>query len=257
MTAFRRNAIAPTIVKSPSFYLRRTRDCREKLIQRVDPDDLHEFRTSLRHLEAALRLEKSLLGDKRYDREKAGIKYLLGLTGPLREADVAARLLLSAGLRVRKESPEQRRRREEAFQAILASPHFESGLREMVDWLEPGTGKARRKMRSAFKKEITRLKKILGSYESKGPRRKNLHRLRIQAKRLRYDLEQFEFLHPTHRKRLLKAVRDVHHQLGLLRDLQTAGKSLAGKRGNPFWAMERKKVRDSTAAIRRLEGLVP
>ena len=94
----------------------------------MDSRTLHDFRTSLRRIEAALRLDKPLLGKRRFALEIEQIKYLQGLTGPLREADVTVEILRSMGLTP--ESPTaqqsaQRREMVEAFQSILADKIFD------------------------------------------------------------------------------------------------------------------------------------
>ncbi len=247
--------------------------CRRKLIKRIDPRTLHDFRTSLRRIEAVLRLEKHLLEKRRFEHEIEQIKYLQGLTGPLRESHVSSKILRSEGFSKKRQATSgsaRRRKKEGAFQAILVNKAFDlffSDIAMVFQEIERKMkrSKLQKKVEASFCKEMERVQKSISNYDQGGPKRKVLHHLRIQAKRLRYDLELFDFLHPPKRKKLLKATNEVQYALGQLRDWQGVEKSFErlgitaeGKKGG-FEILERKEwrlLRRARKAIRYLEGML-
>lgn len=113
---------------------------------------------------------------------------------------------------------------------------------------------------------MDRIRKALQNYDRKGPKQKILHHLRIQAKRLRYDLELFDFLHPAKRKRVLQAANEAQDYLGKLRDWQGVEKSFKGPGGAVREGMEKefeilkyqekKLLRRARKAIRQLNRVV-
>ena len=263
--------MTPSTHKPPVFYLHRAQATREKLLNRMDPRTLHDFRTSLRRIEAALRLDKPLLGKRRFALEIEQIKYLQGLTSPLREADVTAEILRSIGLSPENATAQQSARRREmveAFQSILADKIFDrsfSGIAKALQEMEREEKRARlqKKIKASFLKEMDGIRKTLEAYNHKGPKRKVLHHLRIRAKRLRYDLELFDFLRPAKRKKVLQAANDAQNSLGKLRDWQGAEKSLKGARtvqqGKNIEVLEyqeKKLLRQARKAIRQLNRTV-
>lgn len=244
--------------KPPLFFLRRARTCRDRLLLRVDVRILHDFRTSLRRLEAALRLERPLLGKELFEREREGLRYLRELTNPLREGDVTARILAREGILDRIRELEARQKKEEAFQAVLADPAFGKLFSDLEALFKPGGTPSgfHRGVHKAFRGEMKRLRESLEDYRRKGPHPKVLHRLRIRSKRLRYDLEMFPFLHPAHRKGLLQAANRVQDVLGRLRDLQEAEK---GRKGTGLRILRAREKRERAAArkvVRRLRRAV-
>jgi CHAD domain-containing protein len=263
--------MAPSTRKRPLFFLHRAQACRRRLMTRIDPRTLHDFRTSLRRLEAVLRLEKPLLGKQRFKSEIEQIKYLQGLTGPLRDADVSSKILKSAGLSPKRAASPRRSGLEKAFRDVLADKAFDRifsdiarGLRETER--EERREKFQRKVKSSFGKEMGRIRKALRDYHRQGPQEKILHHLRIRAKRLRYDLELFDFLDPPKRKKLLKAANKAQDVLGQLRDwkaverpLQGLGPAAEATGGKVFEILRgREKVllRQALKAIDRLEQAV-
>ena len=246
------------------FYLRRAKTCRKNLLARVTPRTLHDFRTCLRRLEAFLRLEKPLLGKIRYRDSIIRIKNLRKWTGPLREAFVTSAILKTAGLSSGKKVLMPRgieSGKEKAFQTLLSERSLEQFFSNMESLLGDLDQRAERKktqriIRKIFMKEVSRLRQALKAYHLKGPGPEVLHLLRIRSKRLRYDLEQFDFLHPRRRKKLLKAVRRVHDALGRLRDLRTAEKGADEESLRILSAQENGLRCDAIESIHRLEKVM-
>jgi CHAD domain-containing protein len=223
---------------------------------RVEEGTLHDLRTSLRRLEAALRLLKTILGKGRSKEGMDRIEYLRELTGPLRERDVERRVLAGMGLVGKMGVLAERQGKERAFQRVLGDPAFAGLFLDLERLFKEDPPGLKRKVRASFRKEWGRLEKTLKAYREKGPRPKVLHRLRIRSKRLRYGLEMFPFLRPGHRKRILKAASEVQDRLGEWRDLQEALKGRGGRPGELLRAREAAARRGSLVAIRRLDGLM-
>jgi CHAD domain-containing protein len=207
------------------FYLQQAQGLRRKLMTRVGSRSLHDFRTSLRRAESVMRLEKYFLGKTRFKQASSLIKRLLELTGPLREAYVVPEVIQSAGLDYPGTSFQGlARERETDFQGALAAQVFDRLFGDIAASFQESEGAAegiffKRRIKKTFDGERERLRESLKAYESRGPKRKILHRLRIRAKRLGYALEVFGFLRRP-RKKLLRAAKQVHDSLGELRDFE-------------------------------------
>ncbi len=212
---------------------------RQGVLDDIDPEFLHDMRVAIRRTRSALSLIKGGLSKELSDFLKVELRYLGQLTGPVRDLDVYLlkeeqyRGLLPPPLReglnsffetlALRRSKEQKRLvsalHGPRFQKILndwqqrlssdtATDHGENGTTPVTDL----AGKIIHKL----------LRRILrdGKKIHTGSRDIELHKLRIQCKKLRYSLEFFASLYdPKLIKQFIRQLKMLQNNLGNLNDL--------------------------------------
>jgi CHAD domain-containing protein len=165
-----------------------------------DPEDLHQLRVAVRRSRAALREARTLLGDEQGRALRAELKWLGGQLGSARDLDVLVARLRSvvveldgpdavpAGKIVTQLEAERQAAQTELL-ATLDSPRYAellATLEQLVD--APPVATSNVSLEQVARREYRRLErqvKALGV----APSNDALHRVRIQAKRLRYATE--------------------------------------------------------------------
>jgi CHAD domain-containing protein len=178
-----------------------------------DPEGLHQMRVALRRLRAAVSLFSDMLADSQTNALKAEFKWVTGELGPARELEVFLRRVVKPVADRRPHGPgvavvsrELRQRRRAACtraRAAVESPRFWGLVLNTVAWIESGgwtqnqddlacalrerpiAAAAAEQLRRRWK-AIVKKGKRLGELD---PQRR--HKLRIQAKKLRYAAEFF------------------------------------------------------------------
>ena len=212
---------------------------RQGIIDDIDSEFLHDFRVAVRRTRSAMSLIKNVLEPEVADHFQEEFRYLGQVTGPTRDLDVY--LLMEdnyksrlpqcpqPGLHYFFEDLALRRRRE---QKRLAQDLQSSRYRQIItDWqeyldrddLENPTAKSETPVGEIARKII--LKRCLrvvrdGRAIHEDTPDTNLHRLRIQGKKLRYSLEFFSSLFPTKKMRkMIKQLKVLQDNLGDFNDL--------------------------------------
>jgi CHAD domain-containing protein len=211
---------------------------RSRFLEGGLPGALHDFRVGLRRLRACLRLLRHGLPSQNLQSLRAFLKGAARDTSGLRDLDVFDELRMalpfpepsSAGGRKWLLSLEKERRTlERRARRSLASP--------------------------LFTRELSRLRKEPGLRPD---------RVRVEAKRLRYGLEEFGFLLPYRCEKIARKCRKVQETLGGQRDLELALQRLEKVRSRTLpgaetarsaWrrqkARGRKKSKKALRALRR------
>jgi triphosphatase len=215
-------------------------------IRREDPEALHQGRVALRRLRTAVSLFSPMLADAQTAALKRELKWITGEFGPARELEVFLTHVVKPladgkgrgpGLAVL--TKDLRQKRKDAFQQALVAVDSARFRRLVVDtlaWIETGDWRhngqdAARSLREqtiadAGGNELKRRwKKVLknGKHVAKlDPERR--HRLRIQAKKLRYAAEFMAAAFPGKkstrlRKRFLSRLKELQDALGELNDI--------------------------------------
>lgn len=208
-------------------------------ILKQDSEGLHQARVGLRRLRLAL----SLLPNKRMNRAEARLdrelKWFIDQLTPARDFDVFLQEHLlphcdadraNRGLQHLKRAGLRRRRQE--FAGLSGLVEGERCRRLIVDaalWLaEEGNrrGSKHRSLRHVARQSLSHfdrgILKQLPGFERMNPRQ--LHRLRIRIKKLRYAVEFFKLLYPGKRsrkqvKRVTVALKALQDSLGGLNDI--------------------------------------
>lgn len=227
---------------------------RLRVLKGLDPEALHDFRVSLRRLRTCLRLMEGCYPSRILQPVLRFLKKNAQDTNNLRDREVFEALWKglqplphpSPGLQAwLLTQVEIRRLREKEVADSLSSPEFIrqfSGMGKNLA-LKPPASKIRLVMSGEFEREKYRLRKILKKAGSSNPSRPLLHKLRVQAKRVRYGLEEFGFLMPQGGRELAARCKRLQDALGGRRDLELALERLK-KVGNGLFPEPRPWMRE-------------
>jgi CHAD domain-containing protein len=209
------------------------------------PEDVHQMRIAIRRLRVALRLFGHMLPIGRPDVLARELRWLARALGTVRDLDVHA-ASLRRHLRGLDESTAQElkgyelalRRERLAARAELATVFDTERYVRLMSAFEALVGAglppgALRRWQSftiadgakCLKKSRKRVRK-LGRKLRAGARSADLHRLRIRAKRLRYELEFFRAAYPD-LEAAIKVTRSLQDVLGAHQDATAEARRLA------------------------------
>jgi len=256
----------------------------------LDPEHLHDLRVAVRRSRT---LHRALRGHWPADAAEAAgraLRWLGRITGPTRDLDVQLEELASQ----RRRLPETesaaleplaahlRERRGAAWRALVAEldgPDYARALEELEAFADPagavasGAARDREPVGALAAHRIERAWRRLrrrGRAVGEGAPDADLHRLRLDGKRLRYLLELFRsLLPPAEAARLVKRLKKLQDSLGDFHDaavqeelLRAAARDLAGRRDVPAETLlavgrlverlERKRERLRPRILRRL-----
>ena len=209
-----------------------------------DSEGLHQMRVALRRLRAAISLFSDMLPDPQSNALKAELKWIMGELGPARELDIFLKRVVKPvadrkGPGIAVLSRELRKRREGVFaraQAAVESARFRALVFDTAAWIEAGdwtrnpddlSGRLRARpiapaaaeqLRRRWKAILKRGKRL----EALDPQRR--HKLRIQAKKLRYASEFFAGAFPRkksarRRQNFVATLEKLQDALGDLNDI--------------------------------------
>jgi inorganic triphosphatase YgiF len=228
--------------------------CNEPALLKGDPEGVHQMRVGLRRLRAAMSLFADLLRDGQSEAIKTELKWLAGELGPARELEVLLHRVVAPMKRRRRHwrgmpsiSQELAERHNAALavaQDAVQSARFRALTIDIAAWLQAGhwttpqddlvadqgdlsiemyaSEQLKRRWRKVRKKG-----KVLAQLNSN-----SRHKLRIQAKKLRYAAEFFGSLFLTklaikRRKQFLPALEHLQDGLGDLNDIAVHEKRIA------------------------------
>ena len=201
-----------------------------------DPEFVHQMRVALRRLRAALRVFRAEVGRKRARRLNGALRSVARTAGIARDWDVfetetLPHLMQHLGEEQegREAGPQVHARRAEARETLrvaLRSPAHARVVLSLARWLAgPPAGGEPQPLavfaaRAAARQHRKLARRAEGLDPFDSPRR---HKLRIQAKRLRYALDTFEGLFPPRQARAyLDALSDLQDDLGAANDAHVA-----------------------------------
>jgi triphosphatase len=213
------------------------------VIESADPEYLHQFRVALRRLRSALRVFREALEPAFVEEANRELKWIAALTGPVRDWDVLATQTFPAILSASGEPRSarslrarvalRRRASREALREALASPRYVRLVLAIARWLATPpveTAVWAAPLGEFAARVVTkRHRKLLdGARQLSALSPTQRHRLRLEAKRLRYALDGFETLFRRGRfaayRELLAEIQD---DLGRANDAAVATRLLA------------------------------
>jgi inorganic triphosphatase YgiF len=211
-----------------------------------DPEGLHQIRVALRRLRAAISLFSDMLTDPQTNALKAELKWIAGELGPARELEVFLKRVAMPvadhkpnGSGVAVLLPELRLKREDAFAracAAVESPRFRGLVFDTAAWIESGNWMRNpddlacmlreRPLAAAAAEQLRRRRKAIlkrGKHLDQLDSQRR-HRLRIQAKKLRYAAEFFAGAFPSkkssrRREYFVASLEKLQDALGDLNDI--------------------------------------
>jgi CHAD domain-containing protein len=269
-------AFAYAILRDELAALQRRRPAAAEL---PTPLDIHQMRISTRRLRVALRLFRRMLPSDAAKRFSKDLKWFARALGEVRDLDVYTENFRAYAHGMTAEQQAEvgsyelhlRRERNEArakLVALFAAPRYTTLFEDFASFLVGApTAPALRRWRSFrvrdgikkyVKKSLKRVRK-LGSRIDTESQASKLHRLRIRAKRLRYELEFFAPVYPA-LVDLAKATKALQDALGAHQDACTATARLGDfaktlrkpgeRRGRLPAALERLRANQREAARR-------
>ncbi|MBL4901460.1 MAG: CHAD domain-containing protein [Desulfocapsa sp.] len=219
----------------------------EGIIDDLDSEFLHDLRVAVRRTRSALSLLKGVLTADVTDRFKEDFRYIGQITNPVRDLDIyllnekkyqeSVPQRLQQGLTYFFETLADRRKEEQRelitslrsmrYQQILTDW---SQLLDQEDMLPAGKKGAIPIGTLAGKIIHKRFRRILndGAKIHQRSPDSELHKLRLQCKKLRYCLEFFATLYePQHMKQFIKQLKILQNNLGDFNDLSVQQEILA------------------------------
>ena len=231
---------------------------------------LHQMRVALRRLRAAISLFSDMLTDPQTEALKSELKWITGELGPAREFEVLLKHVARPVADCERDGPgtalvsrELRRKREDALaraRTAVESLRFRDLALDTAAWIETGDWTRNQRPFAAEAAEQLRRqwKKILKSgkhLDRLDPQHR--HKLRIQAKKLRYAAEFFAPAFPRkratrRRKDFVASLQQLQDALGELNDI-AVNEKLLEQLGEDAGA-KRHGGRISKAFVGRLSG---
>jgi CHAD domain-containing protein len=209
--------------------------------ENLDPEFLHDFRVACRRTRAALSEVKAVLPDETASRFRRDFQALARVTGPVRDLDVYLIELpryreqlppdVRAGLDpLRRFLIEQQRKEHGTLVRTLDSGWYRSMISDWRDYVltlpaaKDGGRRAGKPISLVARKRLRRAhERVVESGTSLTPRSpaSDLHRLRIDCKKLRYLLEFFRSLYEEAAvDRVVEDLKGFQDTLGLVNDLE-------------------------------------
>jgi triphosphatase len=209
---------------------------------------IHQMRVGARRLRATLSTFKAVVADDQLAGVKTRLKWLSSQLDPARNLDVYIEGARGRTVTTESQTLEAARAAEyERVRAAVTGEPMRTLLLDTLIWIETGAWTAddaegaHRRDRPVKRFAATALEKARRRMVETGAHFGRLstetrHRLRIQAKALRYGADVFDQLfddHPKRVKRFLSALETLLENLGELNDIATARVVAAGFAHNP------------------------
>lgn len=215
------------------------------IVERLDcPEAVHQARVALRRLRSAMAIFKTTVADDRLEYLKQGLRWIGRELDDARNLDVL--LAHSPDVSVQLPLNQMRVHAYATARAALSSPRLRTLTFDLVEWITIGNWRTRygndaidRQLDSFAAKALDQCRRRV---KQRGRHWKRLddkgrHKLRIEAKKLRYAADDFDELFAAtngarRRKPFQKALRALLGNLGILNDRIT-GAALLGHLGVP------------------------
>jgi CHAD domain-containing protein len=233
----------PLLALAANIFKREAASLHEHLQPRTgipDPEEIHQARIAVRRLRVALRAFRGFM-PAQAEEFRPEFQWLGHVLGEARDLDVYAESLKASGagtaaIRAKIEKGLDRARAEayEHLRSLLASDRFAKLAGEFADYVatEPPRSVQRRwrslriqdAVRGDLRESLKRVLKLGTKIDNDSPPEK-LHKLRIRAKRLRYESEFYMDFYPQLRD-LTKGTKHLQDLLGSYRDACNAADRL-------------------------------
>ncbi len=210
-----------------------------------DIEYLHQLRVGIRRLTNTLWVFQDLFPKKTYQKHKASLKKLTKVLGRARDQDVKIALIESYGAKSRdaqikkhvqiliRTLAEERRESQEKVSAAIKEFEKEKTTLEISKSLEKPldtTSRQQKIKRIAIQRISSRIAQMnqRSHCVHKPQKVKELHRLRIAVRHLRYSLESFVLFYGKDIKPYLKYAKGIQGALGKTHDLDVWIQQLPG-----------------------------
>lgn len=224
------------------------REVRHVEHQREDADAIHDLRVSIRRLRQELNVFEEWFQPGRVKKIRGSLKKLMERCAAVRNCDIAMEVLRAAGWR----SPElfagleqERQRTRKELARTLATWRREDRVGQWRGDLRVAHFASRESVEGFARQLLPALTEDLfrAGLEAIPPdsTHRKMHRLRLEAKRVRYTLELFEKVYGSKTNQILESLKGLQEKLGAINDCATTLEMIRRDRG-------------AAAAVRRLSG---
>ena len=237
------------------------------VIERRQPEALHQCRVAMRRLRSALTLFRSVLADAEFARLREELRWFTDELGEARNLDVFLARELKANERKRIEA-----RREAAYDRVVAAMEslpVRMLILDLIAWSRFGDWRSRdhaqQPLEPYVSHRIDRLwRRIAHARDVEDMDDDERHRLRIQVKKLRYALEFTQALYALEQERQVRfasGIEELQEALGDLNDVVVARMLVASDAWpiEPDEPDEREQgmLRDAEDALHHLRRIGP
>ncbi len=238
----------------------------EKLMAEGHAEALHQARVAMRRLRSALWMFRPAIKDGEFAGVRDALRDFTRQMGTARNLDVFLASLKPGDARRRRLGRECRRHYAEIAKT-LESQQFRNFMLTLFAWTHCGEWREGKRAETTLMDfAIKRLDRLWWAIEGRGAELASLsederHRLRIDAKKIRYALE---FLHEplvgvgSGQRKFAGAAEGLQETLGLINDLVTAGTFGAGSReANAQADQEAQLLRVTARYLRQMRNVGP
>jgi CHAD domain-containing protein len=214
----------------------------EGMLARDDPEYLHQMRSSLRRIRSALRVFRVAIGTDLENAVRGDMRWLAQVMGEARDWDVLATGTLPPMLQARGESgaadallgavATRRDAAREALRAAIGSSRHAGFVLALARWLasppvsRDAAARLRKLASRALRRRHRKFTAACAHLSHRDPGQ--LHRIRIEAKRLRYAVDALDSLYGGKRvKAFVRPLGKVQAALGDANDAAVAWRLIA------------------------------
>jgi len=241
--------VAQAFVAQARSCLWQVRANEDAVLEGNDPEGVHQMRVALRRLRALVTCYKPVFAEEAYTLLRDELRWLQQQLGPAREWDVFLTETLAAVRhrlpsedsleRLEREAEELRRDAYEVARGAVRDARYTDLLLRLELWLDeggwrkaavpgqddPGDRPVEPFARAILDRRAKKVRKLGKRHETLGEG--ELHRLRIQGKKLRYAAEFFAGLFPKKAtKAYVKRLESIQDRLGAVNDAATGQRLL-------------------------------
>lgn len=236
--------------KTISRHLKRFLDERKTVLEPVDIEPVHRMRVASRRLRAGFSIFKDIFPPKKLEKWNKAVKKVGRVLGRARELDVQIRFLEAVRKKPKKHAraadtdeiikslKRQRQEAQEKIEGVLVDSDIKERLSGLKGWRCKLSGGAHRHLTKTFNAQKTeiilkRLDKLLefSSFVSRPQSVKELHLMRIAAKKLRYTLEFLEPWYEAGMDSCIRASKRIQDYLGDVHEFDVLMQVLAAFKG--------------------------
>jgi CHAD domain-containing protein len=228
------------------------REVRQVAHKPTDPDAIHDLRVSIRRLRQELNVFEEWFKPGPVKRIRRDLRDLMERCAAVRNCDIGVEVLTAAGWR----NPEvfaglenESRRTREELARMLTRWRRRDRIRKWREHLRVVRPSAKSELGGSVSENARRLLPPMiedffraGRGAARpGSTHQRMHRLRLEAKRVRYTLELFEPVYGEKTRLILESLKELQDKLGAINDCATTIEMVRRNRG-------------AAVAVRRLAG---
>ncbi len=207
------------------------REVRHVAHKPTDAESIHDLRVSIRRLKQELNVFEAWLKPSPLKRIRANLKKLMERCAAVRNCDIAGEVLRTAGwrnLELSEGLDQERRHTSKELTRTTADWLRRGKIRSWRHHLrivqphakDPGTSVAEH-AKSLLPAMLETFFQAGRKAARPGSTHHRIHRLRLEAKRVRYTLELFEAVYGENAMQILEPLRELQDRLGAINDCAT------------------------------------